>query len=164
MERRCKVVPLDTELIADLLRPGRNGLTVTLDDGLVPEDARLERVWYEIQMDCFMVVFSHPSWDEVPLGEHPPTLHARWLGVRGEGSPLHETLASDTRLLLNLFDYVLHTEDMRWYHALQRADLKTVGDVARLTEEQFLRIQYMGPKGLVFIRDALRRLDTTGEG
>lgn len=72
--RRWKLLSMDAQLLANVLRPRPERVITTVYDN-VPEGAELERVLYNWASNSFDLVFSHPDWDEVPPSQSPPYIN-----------------------------------------------------------------------------------------
>lgn len=69
-----RMVCIESQVVAAILRPGRPGMpTLSVQEG-VPDDARFERADYDFTTDCFRFLFSHPDWEEVPPNTRYPEL------------------------------------------------------------------------------------------
>lgn len=79
-ERRYVLVPVDPHLVAEMVA-GRCHLDF---DSKLPEDAKLLDVNYDWPARCFLMAYTHPSFDVVPFGEVPPRLCAKATIVKNE--------------------------------------------------------------------------------
>jgi hypothetical protein len=82
MDRRLKVVAVDQELVGNMVRRGFLALfpcdgVISVENG-IPDDARLERVDFNSERLCFILAFSHHSWEVVPQGEYPPVITPKY--------------------------------------------------------------------------------------
>lgn len=105
--QRVKAIAIACPLLEQLLRGGWSGdeLTVT---GSVPEDARLIGAYTEPGHRTSYLVFEHPSFDEVPIGEKIPsvfpTFHRQESLRMRAFRVLNEALMADPEAIHQLVD------------------------------------------------------------
>lgn len=71
---RIVQIPIAYDVLKEIFITGWNGNGVKCIQGL-PEGARLIRSFPDIVAGTCVLIFEHESFNEVPLGEYPPTLH-----------------------------------------------------------------------------------------
>lgn len=83
MNRRCKALIVDADVFGHLFRAGRPAYSLVVK-GVIPADAELERVQYDVGTESFRLVYSHPEWPEVPIGELFPVMAVEYCEPEGQ--------------------------------------------------------------------------------
>ena len=73
MRRNLKSICIRAE---DILEACTSEFHLTFPD--LPEDVKIDNVWYDAMRQCYLMVLHHPSFPEVPLGSQVPILETSY--------------------------------------------------------------------------------------
>ena len=71
MNKRRKMVLMSPELVAALCKSTGDDCMILSVNG-VPDDAKFVAAEYSLLENCFLVIFTHSSFDEIETGERAP--------------------------------------------------------------------------------------------
>lgn len=96
MDSRVKIVPVGRDLFVNVLNwmQNPNGQYLSLRHVDVPEDAKVEAVWWSEERRSFCALLSHKSFESIPEGEEAPVAYSETLAV---AQRVNGTMKADMR-------------------------------------------------------------------